>query len=92
MASPIETKRLEKRITEFSTALAEAQTGNTKLIQELLLYIHKPGWTTVADIAFVHSHIDSLQNQLRNINEQMNAFIKASRLVEFSKEKEGVLN
>jgi hypothetical protein len=92
MASPIETKRLEKRITEFSNAVAEAREGNTKLIQELLLHIHKPGWTTVADIAFVHTHLDSLQNQLKNINEQLSAFVKAARLVEMSKEKEGVLN
>jgi hypothetical protein len=81
-----EIKKIDKKATAFIKAVNEANNGNTKLINEFLLKIHQPGWTTIADIGFVNTHLDSLMGQLKNMNEQIAGFTKAASLVAFSKE------
>jgi hypothetical protein len=87
-----EIKRIEEKLTGFNKAINEFQLSNTRLIQDLVLVIRKPGWTTIADIAFVNTHIDSMMGQLKNLNEQLNGFVQAAKLVETTKERIGMLN
>jgi hypothetical protein len=77
-----EIKKLDQKTSLLQKAINEAHHGNTKAFEEFLILIHRPGWTTIADIAFVNSHIDSIMNQVRNLNEQVAGFIKAAKLVE----------
>ena len=80
-----EIKKLDKKTSLLQHAINEAHHGNTEAMKEFLIQLHKPGWTTIADVAFVNSHIDSLMNQVKNLNEQLTGFVKASKLVEAKK-------
>jgi hypothetical protein len=83
MPSPAEIKRLDKKISELMVAISEAERGNNKHLKELLLQIHKKGWTTIAELAFVHNILDSVKNQVSNINEQVGGLAKGAGKVGF---------
>ena len=80
-----EIKRLDKKTSLLRNAINEAHHGHTKALEEFLILIHRPGWTTPVEIAFVNSHIDSITNQVKNLNEQLTGFMKAAKMVEVNK-------
>jgi hypothetical protein len=73
--------KLEKRTSQLLDLISKAQLGNTQELKNFLLHIHNPGWTTIAETAFVNAILDSIQAQQISINEQIKSFVKASGMV-----------
>jgi single-stranded DNA-specific DHH superfamily exonuclease len=57
--------QLESRIQALKSSLSNI--GDTSDVQELFAVIHNPGWTTLAEIAFVGTILDSMEQQTRNL-------------------------
>ncbi|MCG2586254.1 hypothetical protein [Massilia sp. TS11] len=53
--------QLEHKITDL--ALALAQLAESRELHELQRLIHFPGWTTPAELGFVHSLLDAMLSQ-----------------------------
>ncbi len=77
-----EIELIGKKTSQLIEAINEAKRGNSKKLEELLITIKHPGWTTIADIAFVKSHLDALLRQQKNINAQLDEFVHAASMVE----------
>ena len=69
MATEIDLKRLDKKITDLSKALANLGKGTDG--KDLLLIIRKPGWTTPAELAFSHALLDTANIQIRGLEATM---------------------
>jgi hypothetical protein len=72
-------RELEQQVMKLSDALA--QLGRGMPLQELMLVIRQPGWTTPAELAFVSG---AIEHQLRMVAEMTQAqaeLLAASRKV-----------
>lgn len=58
-------RELEKTIREVADALAHLGRGEP--LHELLHIIHRPGWTTEAELAFVNAILRSIALQVRSL-------------------------
>ena len=72
--------QLESKLKEFQDACSTLSDDSD--IVELLKIIHRPGWTTLAEVSFVNGAADSLVRQVRNVVAQRQALLSASRQVE----------
>jgi hypothetical protein len=52
-------RRLEKKVTDLSDALAHLATADDW--KKLILILNRPGWTTPAELIFASAIVDSLQ-------------------------------
>ena len=69
MATEIDLSRLNKRVTALSDALAKLGKGTDG--KDLLLILKKPGWTTIAELAFTHAMIDVAEIQMKGLMQTM---------------------
>lgn len=72
-------QRLEKQITELSDALAHLASRDDFL--HLVKIIHRPGWTTPAELALVRASIEVLHGQVRSLQTFKGDLISASERV-----------
>jgi hypothetical protein len=72
-------EKLEKHIEELSHDLTKL--GNTEDLENLRLIIHRPGWTTLPEIAFASGIVESLHAQTKALAQLMSTLIKASESV-----------
>jgi hypothetical protein len=70
---------LEKQITALSDALAHLGRGTTGA--ELLKIIHKPGWTTLAEFAFLAAMLKTTQMHVSAIEALQADMLAASKAV-----------
>lgn len=66
----VDTKNLEKRVTELQKNLAATDSGN------LLNIIHRPGWTTVLDVEFAEGILEVMNQQALALNHMRNSLQK----------------
>lgn len=71
---------LEAKIKALCTHL-EA-TGDTSDMEEMLVLIHRQGWTTPQEIALVSGMVDSMQAHVNNLTEMRKVVLSASRAIE----------
>jgi hypothetical protein len=75
----IDHKRLEKKITAVSKALANLNSSDD--LRKLILLIRKPGWTTPAEFLFAAGVADTLLAQARVVADLKSVLLKGSRAV-----------
>jgi hypothetical protein len=72
-------KLLDKKITDLSDALAHLGKGTD--LKELLRIIRLPGYTTPAELAFSVAILETMQVQIKSLNELNTQFVAAAKLV-----------
>jgi len=72
-------EKLGKKIEELNHDLA--QLGNTEDLENLIQIIHRPGWTTLPEIAFASGIVESLHAQTKALAQLKSTLIKASESV-----------
>ena len=72
-------EKLGKHIEALSHDLA--QVGNTEDLENLLLIIHRPGWTTLPEIAFASGIVESLHAQTKALIQLKSVLVKTSESV-----------
>lgn len=72
-------RELEKKITALSDALAHLGRGTT--LQDLLKIIHNPGWTTPAELGFVHMILDQGMVQVAALEKMQAQLVEVSAKV-----------
>lgn len=73
---------LKSQIKELSRSLAKV--ANNKDFQEFLKLVHKPGWTTEAEILFVTGVVDLMLAQTKALGEIKQVLVTGSRAVALS--------
>jgi hypothetical protein len=61
-----ELSQMESHIKTIRTA--HASLANTSELDELLVIIHRPGWTTPAEVGFVLAALESINVQTAQLN------------------------
>ena len=79
MATSAAIKRIDKKITALSNALAKLGKGTD--LKELIRIIRFPGWTTPAEFAFTVAILDSMQTQVNQLADLSSALGKAAKQV-----------
>ena len=74
-----ELAHLETRIKELCENLV--CLADDKDLQELILIIHKPGWTSIAEATLVNGVIDSILAQTKNVIELKKTLLAGSQAV-----------
>ena len=77
-----ELERIETRMNELRATLKSFADG--KDFDELSLIIRKPGWTTVAEVAFFNGLLDSMHGQAKNIVALKQAILSGAEKVELN--------
>jgi hypothetical protein len=72
-------KKLEARIKELHQGLK--QLSNDDEMDELIRIIHRPGWTTPAELLFVSGLVDALIIKTKTLGNLKHTLIAGSRLV-----------
>lgn len=72
----------ESQIKEFNNCLRQLTGGDS--LDGLIKVIHKPGWTTIADIAFVGGILDSMVSQARALNFLKQVLLSGASKVELN--------
>jgi hypothetical protein len=75
----IDLKKLEKKVTALSDALAKLSSAED--FKKLILEWRRPGWTTPAELLLVTSIVDSLAAQTAAMTNLKNGLIKGSKAV-----------
>jgi len=70
---------LDRRIKHARTAFAKL--GSVDDMDELLIVIHRPGWTTIAEVMLVESLLDTLTAQAQGMLATRQALMNASKRV-----------
>ena len=70
---------LETRIKHLHQSLTHLSDGGD--IEELLTVIHRPGWTSVAEFAFVSGLVDTMTQHVELLNAHKQVLIKGSHAV-----------
>ena len=71
--------KLEKKLNSLNGSFGGL--GNGEDVQELLKIIHRPGWTTPAELLFVHGIVDSMQTHITALGTLKSALVNASKQV-----------
>jgi hypothetical protein len=76
----------EKNIHQIEQKLSAIKTNLKGIAQDdvfdqLLIIIHRPGWTTLAENAFFETVVDSIDTQVRLLSKLHRDLLKASELV-----------
>jgi hypothetical protein len=77
-----ELERMETRMKELRATLKSLAEG--KDFDRLSLIIRKPGWTTVAEVAFLNGLLDSMHGQAKNIATLKQAILSGAQKVELN--------
>ena len=70
--------QLEARIQSLKTS--HTALSNSLSLDELII-IHRPGWTTPAELAFVNAGLDSIDAQMKQLSALTQGLINSARLV-----------
>jgi hypothetical protein len=73
--------KLEKTIKELADSLA--RLGRGAHLHDLLRIIHKPGWTTKAELAFVNAILEHIGVQVRALDHLQHDLVEAARKVTY---------
>ncbi len=71
---------LEARIKELSTQLATL--ADTQDLEELIIIIHRPGWTTPAEYVLVSGLVDAMHEHAKTLASLKQTLITGSRAVQ----------
>ena len=69
----VDVSSLEKRVTELQKNLAFVGQGGSTQTSDLFTIIHRPGWTTIAQVELASNILDAMNQQasvihgLRNV-------------------------
>lgn len=74
-----ELSQLEGEIQALKTSHAALASGDS--LDELLRIIHRPGWTSVAELAFVRTGLESVRAQTAQLNALTQGLLNAAKLV-----------
>ena len=74
-----ELTQLEGEIQALKTSHAALASGDS--LDELLKIIHRPGWTTPAELAFVLTGLASVRAQTAQLTSLTNGLVAAAKLV-----------
>ena len=74
-----ELAQLEEQIQALKTTHAALASGDA--LDELLKIIHRPGWTTVAELAFVQTGLESVRAQTVQLRTLTQGLLNAAKLV-----------
>lgn len=74
-----ELTQLEGEIQALKTSHAALASGDS--LDELLKIIHRPGWTTPAELAFVRTGLESIRAQTAQLNALTHGLLNAAKLV-----------
>jgi len=72
-------KNIDARLRKLAAAFSDA--GSSDDLDELFLIIHRPGWTTPAEIALIHSLIDATESSLAGAMQLRGALVDGARAV-----------
>ncbi len=70
------TKTLEPKIRKVQEGLSRMATN--KHAEQLLLIIHRPGWTTLPEAELVHAMLDSISHQIEGLDRAQQALMAAA--------------
>ena len=76
---PLEIRGLEKQITALSDALAKL--GSADDFKHLIQIIHRPGWTTPAELAFTVAILEHMQTHVQALSSLKGRFMEAAQAV-----------
>ena len=76
---------LDKKTSQLIAAIHKAEHGDSEAMKEFLISLHRPGWTTPAELAFANCVLDSLLLQITGFSQAVGAFTKAAAKVEVQK-------
>jgi hypothetical protein len=79
MPNKSELRRLEKRITALSSALAQLGRGTD--LRKLVVVIRRPGWTTPAEFPFATGLLDGMLAHVTALAVSKAALLQASAKV-----------
>jgi hypothetical protein len=71
--------KLKQKLKGFNKTLGKL--GNGSDVEELLKIIHRPGWTTIAELTFVHGIVDSMHAHVEAIHALKSALLSGSKQV-----------
>jgi hypothetical protein len=74
-----ELNQLETDIKALKASHSALGTGSS--LDELLNIIHRPGWTTPAELAFVRTGLDAVQAQAKQLTALTQGLLNAAKLV-----------
>lgn len=74
-----ELNQLETDIKALKSSHAALADG--RALDELLVIIHRPGWTTPAELAFVQAGLESAHAQTRQLAASTQGLLTAAKLV-----------
>lgn len=75
----IDIKRLEKKVSSMSDALAKL--SRAKDFRQLILEWRRPGWTTPAEFIFVSAIVDSMTAHVAALAKLKGDLLKGSKAV-----------
>jgi hypothetical protein len=78
-----ELSKIEGHIQAIKTA--HAALADSSDTDELFQIIHRPGWTTPAEVAFLTTALESIQTQTRQLATMRQSLLVAAKLVSTSK-------
>ena len=78
-ASREEIQRLAQRYEQLRKNLQNLGGNTDGSKTELFQIIHRPGWTTVLDVALAHQSLDALQHQVAAIEKLHEAMTAGAR-------------
>jgi hypothetical protein len=71
--------QIDERLRALAASLADAASMDD--FKELFLIIHRPGWTTVVDVAFMHSLIDAAERSVADSRHLRSALLNGARAI-----------
>ena len=74
-----ELSQMESHIKTIQTA--HAALADTSELDELLLVIHRPGWTTLAEVGLVLTALESINVQTAQLNSLRQGLLAAANKV-----------
>lgn len=73
-------KALETGLNQLSDKLSSFG-GHSQQISELIPIIHRPGWTTIAEVMLVSGLVESMNKHIDVLNGLHNALIRGAQAV-----------
>jgi hypothetical protein len=80
-------EHLERRLHALKELCSEA--GSTEDVEELLLLIHRPGWTTLREGMFVNSLMDATEHALGQVRQLRKALLECATAIAEGAEEAG---
>jgi hypothetical protein len=72
-------EELDRRLRALAASVADSSSMDD--LDELFKIIHRPGWTTIADLAFMHSLIDAAERSVADTSHLRSALLGGARAV-----------